>query len=591
MVVIQDVSTVNSSVRVTFAANVDNVDSTNMYSYLVTIMNGTTPTTQYISAQPDTRIYEVTLNNAELPDSVSVGIEDTNGSIVDTTSVTVSSPMYRYVPSAITIAYTYVGSRLTVTWTTANPTADASANVLYSINTEYSENDDINSVNNAYGTPYVLTTTEYPIRITVSALLNGSLSTDTIGSVDTTPLTTVSEVTQAVTGPGYRLNAGTITLVENITVSDPAFLSVLPAGTIFDGSGYTITVTNPAWSGLFSTAVTVKNLTIDSSGGALLDNAGWFFASGIGGIAYACTNNAPVTGQNTGGIFGGLSNGLALSCTNNGDVMTNGNGGIFGKESTGKAVGCLNTGDIGAACGGIFGIGSIGTAINCGNTGYIRHLDEQNNILRSGGIFGYGQYQNDVTAIAINCYSSGASDSGAAGIFGAFYYSSSSAINCYSTTGNIHGPDIYDLQMTNCYASTIWDNEQANAATADVSNNALVGTDGSVWDTSSSPYTLSTFRTDYECVKALYPQSNDLSLVFTLAKNLGIPERVIAFAIAIKARDDTTLNTVMSTIVQGATYSYTAGEAASLYALMTGIDTTKGLTLIVPVSADDGYDP
>ena len=370
-----------------------------------------------------------------------------------------------------------------------------------------------------------------------------------------------------------------ITLMENITVSDASFFSGLPAATIFDGSGNTITVTNPEWPGLFSTAVTVTNLTIDSSGGAQVDSAGWFFASGVGGIAYACTNNADVSGNNTGGIFGASSNGLALSCTNNGDVMTNGNGGIFGGTSTGKAVGCLNTGDIGSACGGIFGINSVATAINCGNTGYIHTVDGNGNALSNGGIFGYGPYTVDEPSTAINCYSSGGAGAEAGGIFGAYYYSTSSAINCYSTTGYIHGGLSSDISQTNCYASESWDNTAANAA--------LAGTNGSVWNTATSPYTLASFGSDYEGLKALYPQDS-LPTVLDLAKELGIPERVRAFAIAVKARDDTTLYSTLSAMASSNTYSYTAGEAASLYALMTGIDTTRGMTLIVPVSAGGG---
>jgi hypothetical protein len=332
----------------------------------------------------------------------------------------------------------------------------------------------------------------------------------------------------------------------------------------------------------------VKNLTIDSSGGGLVNSAGWFFASGIGGIAYTCTNNADVTGEYTGGIFGANSTGLALLCTNNGDVNTNGNGGIFGTSSTGKAVGCLNTGYIGPGCGGIFGPSSFATAINCGNTGVIQFADENGNQVNGGGIFGMGQLGNDRdTSVAINCYSSSNSP-GAGGIFGNYYYSNSSATNCYSTTGPIIG-QYSSVTTTNCYASTTWDNIQANADTADVSNNALVGTDGSIWVTSSSPYALSTFRTNYEGVKALYPL-NTLPNIFSMARDLGISHKAIALAITIEARVDTTMYSVLSVVVNGPTYSYSAAEAAILYELMSSIDTTKGMTLIIPVSAGGGGD-
>jgi hypothetical protein len=389
-----------------------------------------------------------------------------------------------------------------------------------------------------------------------------------------------TSIDQSVIDTGSLDTTGlTITLMENITVSDASFFSGLFNGTTFDGSGNTITVTNPAWPGLFSTVVTVKNLTIDSSGGGLVNSAGWFFASGIGGIACTCTNNADVTGEYTGGIFGANSTGLALLCTNNGDVNTNGNGGIFGSSSTGKAVGCLNTGDIGPGCGGIFGPSSFATAINCGNTGVIQFADENGEQVHGGGIFGMGQLGNDRdTSVAINCYSSSNSP-GAGGIFGNYYYSNSSATNCYSTTGPIIG-QYSSVTTTNCYASTIWDNEQANAA--------LVGTNGSVWITSSSPYALSTFRTDYEGVKIMYPPQPDplaLPNIFSLAKDLGISQKAIAFAIAIEARVDTTMYSVLSAIVTDTIYYYSAAEAAILYELMSGIDTTKGMTLIIPVSA------
>ena len=220
--------------------------------------------------------------------------------------------------------------------------------------------------------------------------------------------------------------------VEGYNVND--VINLLP-NTVFDGSGYTITINNTSTStdygnGLFivdasaalSTRPVVKNLTIDVSGTFYISmfrsnqkffeidnctstsNCRSFNDSGIigGGAAGkqgdCLIKNSTNNGDVYGGGFVGESSGLngkitIINCINNGDIYNatgySDSGGIAsykcGWNGEGRVINCTNNGNIiGTNCGGIVGskfavsgieyingFDSVGIINNCKNTGNI----------------------------------------------------------------------------------------------------------------------------------------------------------------------------------------------------------------------------
>jgi len=232
-------------------------------------------------------------------------------------------------------------------------------------------------------------------------------------------------------------------VVAPLTMTAPFPFLGNGSGTVIDGSGHTITATTDNWPGLFSYAVDVSNLGILSS---LLmnNNAGWFFAQGIGGSATNCYSTGTISSSNSG-------------ATNF--------GGIFGYNSSGSATNCYSTGAIGEQGGGIFGAYSGGTATNCYSTGSI-------GILGGGGVFGGGIFGAFSGGTATNCYSTGSIILGG-GIFG--IVSQGTATNCYSMgVGDIFGPSSTGT-TTNCYPVNggRWSDVSANAQLTGVSGEVL----------------------------------------------------------------------------------------------------------------------
>ena len=396
---------------------------------------------------------------------------------------------------------------------------------------------------------------------------------------------TPSIITQAVVDDGFMLAAGKYTLGENVTVTQP--FSADP-GTIFDGSGHTITVDVDGWSGLFSAPVTVMNLTLTSSYN-LFDTSntggtppGWFFnGNDEGGVAYNCTNTCPISAGG-GGIFGANSTGVAISCQNTGSIALAG-GGIFGRDSAGTAVGCTNSGQLGNA-GGIFGAASSGTAINCSNsgtfggggaggifngnsTGMARNCFNTAPLFSNcGGIFG-----SNSTGTAANCYNSG--DFGylvelAGGIFG--WESAGTAIHCYNVgdiSGNVNshigvtnatfGPTQITGEITSISSggSTEWSDVSAHQYLADMAT---------VWVTvtPNTPFILSPFYTSIEGLLALFVAKPNA--VVSLPRSMGIPDSEIAFATALTARNDSSKYGALSQLT-AFMFTYTPTNATILY--------------------------
>jgi len=310
----------------------------------------------------------------------------------------------------------------------------------------------------------------------------------------------VTANTPLVKGNSYRL-------VADLTMTDPFTFSPNGSGPItIEGSGHTITVPEQ-WPGLFSQAVTVSNLGVLSEDSTTA-NAGWFFASGVGGTATNCYSTGTI-GQYGGGIFGDQSSGTATNCYSTG-FITDGGGGIIGSNSSGTAANCYSMGAISSGGGGIIGSSSSGTATHCYSTGAIdngaggifgdsslgtaTHCYSKGVIgATGGGIFGYtsnsvtatycystgaigpsggGIFSERSSGTATNCYSTGVIGENGGGIFGSA--SPGTAINCYSTgTLNQYAGGIFGNESTgtptNCYSTHggLWSDAAANAQLTD----------------------------------------------------------------------------------------------------------------------------
>lgn len=205
----------------------------------------------------------------------------------------------------------------------------------------------------------------------------------------------------------------------------------------------------------------IYDLTVNAVNSDVASGAGW-----IGQSAFSIN----------------ATNGVFENCSSNGPIRQ-GSGGIVGEKSgvTVKKSSFLGT-HIGGYAGGIFGEKSSGTAINC----YSSAPSLGN---RGGGIFG----GNAVNATATNCYSLSTIVGNSGGIFGGFS-TNCNASNCYSlgtigsNAGGVYGGDSSGGSATNCYSA----NGNWNDATA---NGILTGTNGSVWNTFTSPYKLIAFAT------------------------------------------------------------------------------------------------
>ncbi len=205
----------------------------------------------------------------------------------------------------------------------------------------------------------------------------------------------------------------------------------------------------------------IYNLTVNAVNSDVASGAGW-----IGQSAFSIN----------------ATNGVFENCSSNGPIRQ-GSGGIVGENTavTVKKSSFLGS-HIGGYAGGIFGEKSSGTAIDCYST-----APSLGN--RGGGIFG----GNAVNATATNCYSFSTIVGNSGGIFGGFS-TNCNASNCYSlgiigsNAGGVYGGNSSGGSATNCYsANGTWNDDTANSI--------LTGTNGSVWNTFTSPYKLISFAT------------------------------------------------------------------------------------------------
>ena len=275
-----------------------------------------------------------------------------------------------------------------------------------------------------------------------------------------------------------------LTLGENVTLTSEQNYFIINGDYVtFEGNNKTITISGISfYTGLIKNGFYELVRTFDENFNMTetINSTNGFNNLTIQNLGVLALNSYVAAGQ---GWIGQASfalnatNNLITNCYSNGPLRQS-SGGILGEKSYGTVKKSYSMGShIGGYAGGIFGGEGHGTAENCFSTSATFGN-------RGGGIFG-GEASN---ATATNCYSTGTINENCGGIFGGFT-SNCTAINCYSTgsigsnAGGIFGGNSSSNTATNCYiANNSWVNDDANTT--------LMGTDGTVWNTSTNPYTL-----------------------------------------------------------------------------------------------------
>ena len=229
-----------------------------------------------------------------------------------------------------------------------------------------------------------------------------------------------------------------VTFGENLNLNNSNHYFVINGTNVtIDGANKIVTLNGISnFSGLV-------NATSSDASSALIKN-----------IGVETTPGTSLT-TNSGYISGGFNRAEIRNCYSTGVISGIGTGGIVGIGSYGNISNCFSTGDISDInSGGIASYTYDGIISNCFSTGDISGTN-------SGGIVGYGAYSTDIQ----NCYSSGnISGTGAAAIA---------------------PPKSWSGSVTNSGNSIGWNNTDADRY--------LTGEDGTIWNTSNTPYTLMSF--------------------------------------------------------------------------------------------------
>ena len=322
---------------------------------------------------------------------------------------------------------------------------------------------------------------------------NGVVTLTTAGTLENPQVYKITGLPDALTSTTQYIVIGAehITLDGNsktVTVTANNYRGFVQNGKYVNGSyddatkTYTLNNDIPAHGGC-----TIKNLSVDVTGGTLDNIGGWvcqqYFGLGNTGADITvenCYSSGAISGDNAGGIFGSYANSFSSrtikfeNCYSSGAIEGEYAGGIFGKYANRSSSGtitvenCNSSGEIsGRYAGGIFGYaanydsktGSEITVTNCYSSGAIEGRD-------AGGFFGYqANYKSSGTITVTNCYSSGnisdAADN-AGGIFGR-------AANSTSKTGS-------EITVTNCYSIGSIIGNHAGGFFGRYANNGSLGT-------------------------------------------------------------------------------------------------------------------
>ncbi len=305
----------------------------------------------------------------------------------------------------------------------------------------------------------------------------------------------------------------TVTFGANLTITNTNQYFIISGSNVtIDGAGKTATISGVTnYPGLVkadasnsSTAV-IKNIGLVTQANSTLEsNGGWISQTSNKANIINCYSTGNITHESSGGITGQLNSGNITNCHSSGNINglrsggiagfnNSGNiskcystglvsgvqaGGMVGENNQGNISNCYTSGNIsGAGAGGVAAYNSGGTISNCYTSG---NISGQN----SGGIAGY-----ENKGAILNCYTSGnISGQYSGGIAG--YYNEGDISNCRSSGTLTPGGDrgiILGIPSTGTISNSInvpsisWDNS--------IANEALTG-EGTIWDTSVSPYTL-----------------------------------------------------------------------------------------------------
>jgi hypothetical protein len=306
-------------------------------------------------------------------------------------------------------------------------------------------------------------------------------------------------VNDAINNPRPWTISGTVTVTfgENLTISDPnQFFIIYGDNVTIDGAGKTATISGvTSYPSLVNAAggpgspllnVLIKDIGVHNINSTLISGAGYIASQNNTATIINCYSTGPISEYQSGGIAGAYNDGNISNCYSTGVISGNYTGGIVGVGNNyGNISNCYSRGDIsGSESGGIAAYTFGGLISNCYSTGTIDGY-------RSGGIVGYASYGN-----IQNCYSSGRIFGDEAG---GISPQNASTISNSRTSGTLSGTTTYDIALnvspgtfnsSDVYNSTptianTWDNS--------IANQALTGEDGTIWNTSNTPYTLMSF--------------------------------------------------------------------------------------------------
>jgi hypothetical protein len=141
-----------------------------------------------------------------------------------------------------------------------------------------------------------------------------------------------------------------ISIADNVTIPGSYYFDIQSANVTIDGFSNTFTITSGT-DGLFRNGqllsngysnVTIKNVSVGSSGGSLENKGGWlcqtfFGKNASGNRVQNCYSTGTISGNEAGGIFGSSAveggSVSVINCYSLGNLTGNDSGGIFGANT------------------------------------------------------------------------------------------------------------------------------------------------------------------------------------------------------------------------------------------------------------------
>ena len=386
--------------------------------------------------------------------------------------------------------------------------------------------------------------------------------------------------------PGPWLISGsniTLTFGANLTISNTnQYFEITGSDITINGANKIITVdglTN--FNGLFdasnanASSAEIKNIGVITINGTYTGGNGGYISRTLNKATISnCYSTGWIRGTNTGGIVGYQNSGLVRNCFTTGNLGDY-TGGIVGPLNSGVVTNCYTTGNIfGTLAGGIAGHSSSGMIQNCYTTGEIGRGVGETGIVRNTILNGS----------IVNCLTTGSVWPSGAGI------SVSPSINSFALGTNAP-----------------WNTTNANTV--------LIGV-GTIWNTSTTPYTL-TLIVALPTLSISNPSAtltSNCSGVTSLPTTFGVTGSNLTSGVTVSAptgfevstSSNTSYasslsltpsgsNTVSSTLYIRLTSAATNGVSGTITALSTGATnataTISSTILAVPTFAGSGSVP